>query len=93
MREFNVPLYIFIYFSRVLNQSARVKKQRESRKAAQHAYHSPIVRFSCCRQDSRHLTNVVEAEFAEYRKPVAPSCIEIASDMRSPTGRKFRAEL
>lgn len=28
MREFNILSYIFIYFSRVLNQNAGVKKQR-----------------------------------------------------------------
>lgn len=35
------------------------------------------------------MTNVIEVEFAEYQKPVAPSCIEVA-DMRSPAGRKSR---
>ncbi|EGI60050.1 Diacylglycerol O-acyltransferase 1 [Acromyrmex echinatior] len=64
----------------------------ESGKAAWHARCSPIARFSFRRQDSRYLTNVVEAEFAEYQKPVTPSCIKVA-DMRSPAGRKFCFEL
>lgn len=81
MREFNV---FYLYFLRVSNLTkVRGSRSDESRKAARHARHSTIARFSSRRQDSRYLTNVVEAEFAEYQKPIAPSCIEVA-DIRSP---------
>jgi len=87
MCKFNhLILYFFVYLI-----SPKCKGQ-EVGKAARYARRSPIVRFSFRQQDSRYLTNVVEAEFAEYQKLVAPSCIGV-TDMRSSAGRKSCSEL
>lgn len=94
MRALYVPLYTFPYFPRVLNQSKYKRGFQEATNRenlrGMHTVSPSIARFSCRRQDSRHLTNVVEGGIRRIPEADRTSfffCIEVAR--RVMTLQKF----